>query len=92
VRTSRNVSALPIRRHWYIVHLTGKALSVVAKTFFDYLDAEGVRLQSDLREAKTARVSHVPAHGFSAGVMRVVMPPTLGFGVVEQADDREPQH
>jgi hypothetical protein len=52
-----NVTALPIRRHWYIAHRTGKELSVVAKTFFDYLDAEGVRLQSGLREAQTAHAS-----------------------------------
>jgi DNA-binding transcriptional LysR family regulator len=55
-----NVTGLPIRRHWYIVHRTGKELSVVAKTFFDYLDAEGVRLQSDLRDAQAANASIRP--------------------------------
>lgn len=49
-----NVTGLPIRRHWYIVHRSGKELSAVAETFFDYLEAEGTRLQGDLREAQAA--------------------------------------
>ena len=52
-----NVEALPIRRSWYIVHRTGKELSIVARAFFDYLEAEGVRLQRDLSEAQSAHKS-----------------------------------
>ena len=52
-----NVEALPIRRSWYIVHRTGKELSIVARAFFDYLKAEGVRLQRDLSEAQSAHKS-----------------------------------
>jgi len=36
-----NVEGFPIRRHWYLVYPAGKRLSVVARTFFDYLRAEG---------------------------------------------------
>ena len=50
-----DVEALPIRRHWYIVHRSGKQLSIVAQAFFDYLKAEGVELERDLREAQAVR-------------------------------------
>ncbi len=36
-----DVEGLPILRSWYIVHPTGKRLSVLARTFFDYLMEEG---------------------------------------------------
>ena len=58
-----NVTGLPIRRHWYIVHRCGKELSAVAETFFEYLEAEGTRLQGDLREAQAAHTLIVPQHG-----------------------------
>ena len=32
-----DVEHFPIRRHWYMVYPTGKQLSVVARTYFDYL-------------------------------------------------------
>lgn len=32
-----DVEGFPIQRQWYVVHLAGKQLSVVANTFFDYL-------------------------------------------------------
>jgi DNA-binding transcriptional LysR family regulator len=59
-----DVEALPIRRSWYIVHRTGKEISIVARAFFDYLEAEGVRLQRDLREAQAA---HKPWHKSRGG-------------------------
>ena len=52
-----NVEALPIRRSWYIVHRKGKELSIVARTFFDYLKAEGTRLEVELETAQTTKVS-----------------------------------
>jgi LysR family transcriptional regulator, low CO2-responsive transcriptional regulator len=36
-----NVEGFPIQRHWHIVFPKGKQLSIVAQTFFDYLQAEG---------------------------------------------------
>jgi len=36
-----DVEHFPIRRHWYVVYPTGKQLSIVANTFFDYLQHEG---------------------------------------------------
>lgn len=36
-----DVENFPIQRHWYVVYPTGKQLSVIARTFFDYLLNEG---------------------------------------------------
>jgi len=36
-----DVEHFPIRRHWYVVYPAGKQLSIVASTFFDYLQHEG---------------------------------------------------
>lgn len=36
-----DVENFPIQRHWYVIHLSGKQLSVVARTFLDYLLGEG---------------------------------------------------
>ena len=36
-----DVEGFPIRRQWYIIYPSGKHLSVVARTFFDYLLNEG---------------------------------------------------
>jgi DNA-binding transcriptional LysR family regulator len=58
-----NVEALPIRRSWYIVHHKGKELSIVARTFFDYLTEEGIRLEHELdmtRKANTSRAKRRP--------------------------------
>ena len=32
-----DVQGFPIERHWYVAYSSGKQLSVVARTFFDYL-------------------------------------------------------
>ena len=53
-----DVEALPIRRYWYVVHRKGKALSLVARTFFDYLKEEGVKLTRELQAAQAATASH----------------------------------
>ena len=39
--TILNVQGFPIERHWYVVHPSGKQLSVLARTFFEYLVNEG---------------------------------------------------
>jgi LysR family transcriptional regulator, low CO2-responsive transcriptional regulator len=38
--TILDVQHFPIERHWYIVHPTDKQLSIVASTFFDFLQQE----------------------------------------------------
>jgi DNA-binding transcriptional LysR family regulator len=35
-----NVEGFPIERHWYAIYPEGKKLSVVARTFLDYLEAD----------------------------------------------------
>ncbi|MGK7892036.1 MAG: LysR substrate-binding domain-containing protein [Leptolyngbyaceae cyanobacterium] len=42
--TILDVDGFPIERKWYVVHLSGKKLSVVASTFLDYLQAEAEAL------------------------------------------------
>jgi LysR family transcriptional regulator, low CO2-responsive transcriptional regulator len=39
-----NVENFPIHRHWNIVHPKGKHLSIVARTFFKYLQSDGKRV------------------------------------------------
>lgn len=39
-----DVEGFPLQRHWYVVYPTGKQLSIVARTFRDYLLNEGERL------------------------------------------------
>ncbi|MFB2936198.1 LysR substrate-binding domain-containing protein [Aerosakkonemataceae cyanobacterium BLCC-F154] len=39
--TILDVQNFPIERHWYVVYPSGKQLSVVARTFFEYLVSEG---------------------------------------------------
>jgi LysR family transcriptional regulator, low CO2-responsive transcriptional regulator len=50
-----NVEGLPIRRHWYIVHPTGKRLSIVAQAFFAYLKAEGSHIRVPTLSGLSAR-------------------------------------
>ncbi|MGK7874974.1 MAG: LysR family transcriptional regulator, partial [Xenococcaceae cyanobacterium] len=38
--TVLDVEHFPIKRRWYVAYLGGKQLSVVAKTFLDYLVQE----------------------------------------------------
>jgi DNA-binding transcriptional LysR family regulator len=52
-----DVEELPIRRSWYIVFRKGKELSIVARTFFDYLKEEGARLEQELQAAQSATAS-----------------------------------
>jgi len=39
-----DVEGFPIQRYWYVVYPTGKQLSVVARTFLDYLLDEGKQI------------------------------------------------
>ncbi|MDX2099269.1 MAG: LysR substrate-binding domain-containing protein [Leptolyngbyaceae cyanobacterium bins.59] len=39
-----DVENFPISQHWYVVFPAGKQLSVVARTFFDYLQEEGKQI------------------------------------------------
>ena len=39
-----DVKGFPIQRHWYAVYPTGKQLSIVARTFLNYLLDEGERI------------------------------------------------
>ncbi len=43
-----DVEGFPIMRSWYIVHPSGKRLSVVASTFFEYLKEEAEMIQDEL--------------------------------------------
>ncbi|MCP5017297.1 MAG: hypothetical protein GY938_18820 [Ketobacter sp.] len=36
-----NVEGFPLERHWYAVHLKGKKLSLVTRTFLDFLLRQG---------------------------------------------------
>ncbi len=47
-----DVQGFPILRSWYLVHPAGKKLSVVARTFFDYLIDEAKTIQSELDQAR----------------------------------------
>jgi LysR family transcriptional regulator, low CO2-responsive transcriptional regulator len=47
-----DVEELPIQAAWYVVYPQGKQLSVVARTFFDYLTAEAVKIQKELAAAR----------------------------------------
>ena len=39
-----DVEGFPLKRRWYAVHLKGKKLSLVARTFLDYILAESHRV------------------------------------------------
>ena len=43
-----DVEGFPLRRHWYAVHLQEKKLSVVARTFLEFLTGEGNELVARL--------------------------------------------
>jgi DNA-binding transcriptional LysR family regulator len=45
--TILDVEGFPISRHWYIAYPAGKQLSVVARTFFEYLLEEAKRLAGE---------------------------------------------
>jgi DNA-binding transcriptional LysR family regulator len=42
--TILDVEGFPIQNHWYVVYPASKQLSVVARTFLEYLLAEGKQI------------------------------------------------
>ncbi|MDX2255574.1 MAG: LysR substrate-binding domain-containing protein [Pseudanabaenaceae cyanobacterium bins.39] len=42
-----DVDNFPIPCHWYVIHLAGKQLSVVAQTFLEYLQTEGKKIAEE---------------------------------------------
>ncbi len=52
-----DVQGFPIMRSWFIVHPEGKQLSVVARTFFEYLREEAQTIQEELLSPKSKRVA-----------------------------------
>lgn len=46
-----DVQGFPLERKWYVAHAKGKELSVVARTFLEFLDAQGAELCKQLDEA-----------------------------------------
>ena len=47
-----DVQGFPIRQAWHLVYPTGKKLSVIARTFFDYLIEEAKTIQAELDQAR----------------------------------------
>jgi LysR family transcriptional regulator, low CO2-responsive transcriptional regulator len=47
--TILDVQHFPIERHWYIVHPADKQLSIVASTFFDFLEQESQTIADKMR-------------------------------------------
>lgn len=45
--TILDVKGFPIQRHWYVIYPSGKQLSVIARTFHDYLLNEGKRVAGE---------------------------------------------
>ncbi len=50
--TILDVEGFPIRRYWYVLYPAGKQLSVVARTFFDYLMDEGRQMAEQTSNPK----------------------------------------
>jgi LysR family transcriptional regulator, low CO2-responsive transcriptional regulator len=48
--TILDVEHFPIERHWYIVYPADKQLSIVASTFFDFLQQEAQAIANKMRE------------------------------------------
>lgn len=50
-----DVEGFPIMRSWYAVYPTGKQLSIVAQTFFEYLKQEAVTIQEELLSPRAVK-------------------------------------
>lgn len=55
--TILDVKEFPIARQWYVVHLSGKRLSVVASTFLEYLQAEAETLGKGILSVQKKLIS-----------------------------------
>lgn len=67
-----NVEHFPIQRYWYVAFATHKQLSVVAKTFLQYLHGAAKRLHGVEATTTPAGAAKVP------GTPRAVSDPRLG--------------
>lgn len=65
--TILNVEGFPIERYWYVVYPSGKQLSVVARTFFDYLLNEGKQV---LEETAAQRIMGLGEEGVRDSLAR----------------------
>lgn len=52
--TLLDVQGFPIERHWSVIYLNGKQMSVVAQTFFEYLLDEGKKVAEETAVQKIA--------------------------------------
>ncbi len=50
-----DVEGFPIMRSWYIVYPSGKQLSILARTFFEYLKEEAVTIHDELLGPRRSR-------------------------------------
>jgi DNA-binding transcriptional LysR family regulator len=64
--TILDVEGFPIQRHWYVAYPSGKQLSVVARTFLDYL------------KQAPKHVQDVPCHHAEAGECPLLPATTAG--------------
>lgn len=55
--TILDVNEFPIERQWFVVHLSGKRLSVVASTFLEYLQAEAETLGKGILSVQKKLIS-----------------------------------
>ena len=56
-----DVEGFPLRRSWYVVYPAGKQLSVVARTFFEYLKQEAFSIQEEVLAPATKKNRRRPA-------------------------------
>ncbi len=49
--TILDVEEFPIKSHWYVIHLAGRQLSVVARTFLEYLQTDGKEIANKAIES-----------------------------------------
>jgi DNA-binding transcriptional LysR family regulator len=61
--TVLDVEKFPIERYWYAVYPNGKQLSIVARTFLEYLLAEGKQVTE---QTATQKVSDLVSSGLSS--------------------------
>jgi LysR family transcriptional regulator, low CO2-responsive transcriptional regulator len=48
--TILDVQHFPIERHWYVIYPGDKQLSIIASTFFDFLQQEAQIIANKMRE------------------------------------------
>jgi len=58
--TILDVENFPIQRYWYVIYPSGKQLSIIAQTFFDYLLNEGKTVAEQTAFKGLLKSIHVP--------------------------------